>query len=67
MANDTGVCPRSRAKLRLINLEPEERTETFRTLLKLAETAYREWNEKWGRETNDRALVALGEFATWLE
>ncbi len=67
VANDTGVCPRSRAKLRLINLEPEERTETFRTLLKLAETAYREWNEKWGRETNDRALVALGEFATWLE
>jgi hypothetical protein len=67
VANDTGVCPRSRAKLRLINLEPEERTETFRTLLKLAETAYREWNEKWGRETNDRALVALGEFATWLD
>lgn len=67
VADDTGVCPRSGAKLRLINLEPNERVQTCNSLLNLAESAYHEWNEKLGRATSDRALTALIEFATWLE
>lgn len=69
VADDTGVCPRSGAKLRLINLDSDEREQTRNSLLKLAESAYVEWSEKWGRggEGDDRALVALKNFADWLE
>jgi hypothetical protein len=69
VSDDSGICPRSGAKLRLIQLEPDERKQTRDSLLKLAESAYLEWNEKWGRkvECNDSALVALSHFADWLE
>ena len=63
---DSGVCPRSGAALRLINLEPEERKQTLDTLLKLAETTHQAWSGQVG--TNDgSALVALREFSDWLE
>lgn len=69
VSDDSGICPRSGAKLRLIQLESDERKQTRDSLLKLAESAYLEWNEKWGRkvERNDSALVALSQFADWLE
>lgn len=63
---DSGVCPRSGAALRLINLKPEERKQMLDTLLKLAETTHLSWSERGG--TNDgSALVALREFSDWLE
>lgn len=67
ISDDTGVCPRSGAKLRLFKLERDERERTQKTLVKLAETAYMEWNEKIGQQANDRSLKALEEFANWLE
>jgi len=67
VADNSGICPRSGAKLRLINLEPDERERTRNTLLKLAESTYNEWNEKWGYEGDERALMSLTRFADWLE
>ena len=67
ISDETGVCPRSGAKLRLFMLEPDEREQTRKTLLKLAETAYTEWREKIGVQGDDHSLVALAEFADWLE
>ena len=66
VADDTGVCPRSGAKLRLINLKNDEREQTRKSLLNLAESAYLAWI---GKDIQDdgRALLSLGEFANWLE
>lgn len=63
---DSGVCPRSGATLRLINLEPDERKQTLDTLLKLAETTHQSWSGR-GNTNDGAALDALREFSDWLE
>lgn len=69
VADETGVCPRSGAKLRLIQLDRAEREQTRQSLLKLAETAYLEWSEKFEHKWrgDESALEALEHFADWLE
>lgn len=69
ISDENGICPRSGAKLRLIQLNDDERKQTRKSLLDLASSSYVEWMEKWGRkaENDGRALEALRQFADWLE
>lgn len=66
VADNTGICPRSGAKLRLFKLDNDQREQTRNSLLNLAESAYNAWTGKDGKD-DGRALASLTEFSNWLE
>lgn len=67
--HSTGICPRSDAKLRLINLEWDQKKQMQERLLELSKTSFVEFKQQF-REDNldeDFATKHLSAFASWLE
>lgn len=68
--HETGVCPRTKARLRLVMLDEEQRKQLRQSLEKLAasETAkFARGNKEKEKENAQRAIAELTRFADWLE
>ena len=68
--HDTGVCPRTKARLRLVMLDEEQRKQLRASLAKLAasETAkFARGNKRKEKEDAQRAVEEMSRFANWLE
>jgi len=64
----TAICPRSGTKLRLINLERDEKKELHNGLMELSASTFEEFAQKVARDGSyDKAQKALSDFATWLD
>lgn len=73
---NTAICPRTHAKLRLLRLEEEQRKEVHDTLLEMAAAQYDEFREKLesrfknrmeDMEGSDFAVRELSRFSSWLD
>ena len=68
--HETGVCPRTKARLRLVMLDEEQRKQLRASLAKLAasETAkFARGNKQKEKEDAQRAVEEMNRFADWLE
>ena len=64
----SGICPKSGARLRLINLAPSERLQLKTGLLNLAKTQSQEYaKRRWVRDVETSPDLKLEEFSNWLE
>ena len=68
--HETGVCPRTKARLRLVMLDEEQRKQLRASLAKLAasETAkFARGNKQKEKEDAQRAVEEMSRFSDWLE
>lgn len=67
VVDDTGICPRSGAKLRLLKLDEHQRKQMQGSLIQLAESTYNTWTGNERRRGDGLAMSSLCEFSEWLE
>ena len=60
----SGECPRTKATLRLINLDAAQRTRLREGLLSIAQVEFKEFNKC---TDGDKAAIELDKFAAWLD
>ena len=64
----SGICPRSRVKLKLIKLDKQQRTHFIESIFRLSKTRFEEFNKSREMYVNkDNATKAVKDFAKWLD